>query len=316
MPFESEADAAQQLYESVLADGTARSDEQEVHDLAQVNKQTGESTEVESGATEPDTFTSIDPNTLPEELLPVYKSMQADYTRKTQTLSQERSQYEQLAQYGGVDTALEAIQFANALATDPNYAMQVHSQLTEALTQAGLTPAQASQEAARQVNEAAAQSTASDDFSFGEDEYGDNPAVKKLEQELASMRSELQAQAEWRKSQEEQAFNIQLANQMAAQENAILNSHPEYDEQDLEKIYTISYAYGGDLNAANQVYESMRNDVIADYIAKKGAVPTGATSVGGSAQSVVEEAPKFEGLFDKRLTRLVNERLAQELAAD
>ena len=315
MPFESEADAAQQLYESVLADGTARSDEQEVHDLTQAARQ-GESTEVESGATEEDTFTSIDPNTLPEELLPVYKSMQADYTRKTQGLSQERSQYEQLAQYGGVDTALEAIQFANALATDPNYAMQVHSQLTEALTQAGLTPAQASQEAARQVNEAAAQGTASDDFSFGEDEYGDNPAVKKLEQELASMRSELQAQADWRRSQEEQAFNIQLANQMAAQENAILNAHPEYDEQDLEKIYTISYAYGGDLNAANQVYESMRNDVIADYIAKKGAVPTGATSVGGSAQSVVEEAPKFEGLFDKRLTRLVNERLAQELAAD
>lgn len=315
MPFESEADAAQQLYESVLADGHARSDEQEVHDLTQAAK-SAESTEVESGATEQDSFTHIDPNTLPEELLPIYKSLQGDYTRKTQALATERSAFEQLEQYGGVDTALEAIQFANALATDPNYAMQVHQQLTEALTQAGLTPQQASQEAAKQVNEAAATATQSDDFSFGEDEYGNDPAVKKLESELASMRQELQAQADWRRQQEEQAFNIQLANQMAAQENAILNAHPEYTEQDMEKIYTISYAFGGDLNQANQVFESMRNDVIADYIAKKGSVPTGATSVGGSGTSVVEEAPKFDGLFDKRLTRLVNERLAQELAAE
>ncbi|MEM3335463.1 MAG: hypothetical protein QXY47_05475 [Thermoplasmata archaeon] len=38
---------------------------------------------------------SFDPNKLPEELKPIYKSMQADYTRKTQELARMRREYEQ-----------------------------------------------------------------------------------------------------------------------------------------------------------------------------------------------------------------------------
>lgn len=319
MPFESEADAAQQLYESVLEDGQARSDEQEMHDrVAEIKQGQTQQTEepgAEQGATEEDTFTSIDPSTLPPEALPFYKSLQGDYTRKTQALAEERKAYEQLEQYGGVDTALEAIQFATSLATDPNYAMQVHQQLTEALVQAGLTPAEASQAATEQVRAVQEQAPQSDDFAFGDDEYG-NPAVKKLEEELAAIRQQYESLSQWRQKQEEDAFNIQLANDMARQENVILTSHPEYDEADLEKIYTISYAYGGNLEQANQVYEQLRNDVIADYIAKKGQVPSGATGQGSTGVLTADEPVKFDGLFDKNLTRLVNERLAQELAAE
>jgi hypothetical protein len=312
MPFENEADAAEQLYAAVLEDGHARSDEQELHQEVQRVRESKADEVVgdEPGVTEQDTFSRIDPNSLPEELLPIYHSMQGDYTRKTQQVAQERKAFEQLEQYGGVDTALEAIQFANALATDPNYALQVRDQLTEALVQSGLTPAEASQVATQQVNEAASQS---DDFAFGDDEYS-NPEVKKLEQELAAMRQEIQTQADWRKQQEENAFNLQLANEMARQENAILTAHPEYDEHDLEKIYTLSYAYGGNLMEAEDVYRSIQNDVITDYINKKGQVPSGVSDIGGSGVVGVEEPTKFEGLYDKRMDALIRERLAQELA--
>lgn len=40
----------------------------------------------------------LDPNKIPEELVPFYKSMQADYTRKTQQLAEERKRLEQLKQ--------------------------------------------------------------------------------------------------------------------------------------------------------------------------------------------------------------------------
>lgn len=45
-------------------------------------------------------FTSVDPNKLPAELKPLYKSMQADYTRKGQELSQMRGELEsRMAEY-------------------------------------------------------------------------------------------------------------------------------------------------------------------------------------------------------------------------
>lgn len=40
----------------------------------------------------------LDPNKIPEDLLPFYKSMQADYIRKTQQLAEERKRLEQLKQ--------------------------------------------------------------------------------------------------------------------------------------------------------------------------------------------------------------------------
>lgn len=41
-------------------------------------------------------FERLDPKRIPEELIPYYKSMQADYTRKTQQVAQQRRELEQL----------------------------------------------------------------------------------------------------------------------------------------------------------------------------------------------------------------------------
>lgn len=43
--------------------------------------------------------TNFDPKNLPDELKPVYKQMQGDYTRKTQDIASQRKQYERVQQY-------------------------------------------------------------------------------------------------------------------------------------------------------------------------------------------------------------------------
>lgn len=61
-----------------------------------------------------DTFTSVKPDELPEELQATYKSLQADYTRKTQTLAEQRREAEQ------------ATEFWNAIRSqDPNAIRQI-----------------------------------------------------------------------------------------------------------------------------------------------------------------------------------------------
>lgn len=72
--------------------------------MAKETDKTEEATQVED-------FTSLNPETLPEDLKKLYKSMQADYTRKTQDLASRRKEYdereekwkEQLKTYGSVE---------------------------------------------------------------------------------------------------------------------------------------------------------------------------------------------------------------------
>uniref|UniRef100_A0A6M3KJD5 Uncharacterized protein n=1 Tax=viral metagenome TaxID=1070528 RepID=A0A6M3KJD5_9ZZZZ len=60
-------------------------------------------------------FTGIDPNNLPEEMQKIYKSMQADYTRKTQELASKGKEYseregkmtEQLKTFGAMEQELK-----------------------------------------------------------------------------------------------------------------------------------------------------------------------------------------------------------------
>jgi len=69
----------------------------------------------EANSQQEENFASIDPETLPDELKSLYKSMQADYTRKTQDLSSRRKEYderekqwqEQLKTYGAVEQEVE-----------------------------------------------------------------------------------------------------------------------------------------------------------------------------------------------------------------
>jgi hypothetical protein len=76
-----------------------------------------------------ESFTGFNPNDLPEDLQSVYRSMQGDYTRKTQEIAELRRNYEQYDAFSesGVDPnyALQAADFYRKLDTDPQFAKQV-----------------------------------------------------------------------------------------------------------------------------------------------------------------------------------------------
>ena len=72
----------------------------------------------------------LDPNRIPPELLPWYKSMQADYTKKTQALAEERKTVEKL-----LDKALSDPELAKKLMADADFlrVAQSHPQLAQKL---------------------------------------------------------------------------------------------------------------------------------------------------------------------------------------
>lgn len=278
--------------------------------VAEIKESKPEVAAVEStdGATETDSFTKIDFNELPAELQDYAKSLQGDYTRKTQALAETRKQYEALEEFGGLDTALEAVQFAQNLASDPQFALEVQEQLFDALTTAGMSPKAAAAEVARQTEEVIAASTP-DPLA---EEYGaDDPLVK----ELNAVKAQLSEVADWKKQQDLEASNRNLANQIQLQENEILSKNPDYVQDDIDDIYRLAYSTNGDLLAAEKLYSAQQARMLDSYLSRKASVSTG---VGGIQSNGVTQAVtpvEFDGLYDPKLEALVQERLAQEIAA-
>lgn len=304
--IENDAQAAEALFNAIAEDGNARSTEQTLHNAVQENKPAP----VQDGSQEQpetDSFTGIDPQSLPDELQPIYRSMQADYTRGKQSIAEERRAYDALSEYGGAQAALEAVQFATALSTDPNYALQVHEQLSEALTAAGLTPAQASAEASRQIDEAVTPTPGYDD------DFEDNNPLK---QELDSVTQRLNDLQSWKDQQEEISYQMALQSEMNRQEQQVLQAHPEWaNEEDLDAIYGLAYSTGGNLEAAAQTYEGLQNRLMEQWLNKKAQVPAGITPTPSDGPANAEAPETIKSLFDPRLESLVNQRLAEEAAA-
>ena len=236
----------------------------------------------DQGAASPqDSFTPINPDDLPEELQPLAKQLLADYTRKTQAVAEQRKAFEQL---GDIDPAraLEAYQFVNALQTDPQVAVQVHQELTRALQEQGLTPAQAQAEATRQM-----QGGEADDPYAGMDwmdelGFGQQGVAPEIQQRLDKFE---QFMAEQQAAQEQQQQIMELQRQ----EYAIRQSHPEYQEGDMQRIYELA-AWHGDLVRAEQEYATMRSEWAASFLKEKASVPSSTPQSAGPGQ-VAPEPP-------------------------
>jgi hypothetical protein len=110
-------------------------------------------------ATEPaaDTFDGgqFNPDTLPPELQPGWKQLQAAFTQRPRRLQERRALEEQASQFEGIDpsAAREALELYTAL-QDPDYLVQFHGELSQALQAQGLSKAQAEAVAAQQVEQA------------------------------------------------------------------------------------------------------------------------------------------------------------------
>lgn len=257
----------------------------------------------DEGTTYADSFTHINPLDLPPELQAQYKNMQGEFTKAQQRIAEERKQYEALTEYGGLDVALEAVQFAQNLASDPEFAMQVQEQLFTALTDAGMSPKAAAAEVQRQVEEAT-----NDPFEDFED---DDPLVK----ELRAVKEQLTEVTNWKTQQDMEAQNRQLAAKIQLQENEILAKNPDYVQDDIDSIYELAYSTGGDLVAAEKRYAATQQRILDGYLSRKASVSAGASGITSNGVTHAIEAVEFTGLYDPKLEALVQERLAQEIAA-
>jgi hypothetical protein len=322
--YENDAQVAEALFEAVQSDKQQQESApvQPVPPPVPENKPeepvTGSAQEQPPAEEQPDSFTGLDPNAIPEELQPYYRSMQADYTRSKQNIAEERRAYETLEQFGGVEAAQEAVQFVSALATDPQYALQVHEQLTEALTQAGLTPSQASREAARQINEAVTDTPAESAPTGLDDDYGLglDPAIERklaaMEARDAELNRTLEEMKQWREREEENRIQYAMMAEMERQHADVVNEH-HFDNDQMSAVYALAYSTGGDLRSAAEIYNGLADQIVTGYLEKKATVTSGAP-VSIPATGGGEQPMQFTDLNDPGLEKLVQQRLDFERA--
>lgn len=190
----------------------------------------------------------------------------ADYTRKTQKLAEDRK-------------AMESdLEFLETIRTDPEAALEFHQGLTKALIDAGLTPAQAAAVADEQVAEP--------EVDFGT-AYGDDPdaALKAEVTELKKWRAEQEAtRAQEDQDRADMAELQRTEGELTRQEMAIRQSNETYDDDDINSIYELAFSYGGNLVAAQEAYEELRNRFVTSYVDKKsGHEAVGEPVVGGAS---------------------------------
>lgn len=231
---------------------------------------------VEDNQAEPESFTGFDPNTLPEDMQQVYKSMQADYTRKTQEIAEARRQYEALAEVGvEPDQATNILNLWKAMDSDPQVAAEFAAAIQTRLQEVGYD---------NQKPMVPVDTPVIDNESYD----GLPPA---LARELQEMREFRQQMVEHQQQQE-------LLAELDAQEQTIRTTNPHYTEDDISAIYDLAHATSGDLMAAQARYHAIQQQLLGNYLQTK-QVPHGATpapagpaSVPGRSFGSLDEAHK------------------------
>jgi hypothetical protein len=248
-----------------------------------------------------DTFSeNVNPDTLAPELQQVYKQLQADYTRKTQEVAAQRAQFEQ---YGDPTQVTQAVELYRAL-QDPATLTQFHADLTQALQEQGLTPVQASAEAASQLEQAATLPKDGLDPRLAQlvQEYPDlAPLIEQTSQvsQLQSRLDAMDAERVQRQESEQLAYQqMALAGELQRQEMAITQSNPHYVQGDIDAIYELSAFFDGNLLQAQQRYEQIGQSLVDRYLSTKSA-PSGVTPAPGtelaSTQQPTEEMTLDQG---------------------
>jgi hypothetical protein len=206
----------------------------------------------EDNQPEVEPFTTFDPTTLPEDMQAVFKSMQGDYTRKTQEIAELRRNYESFSEQGVDPTeALEAVSLLQRLNNDPEFASEIATGIQARLEELGYSAQQAMDNAPIVDN----------------NNYEGLPV--ELQQELREMREFRQ---EMMDAQQQQGILMELE----AVENTIRTTNPDYTDDDMEAVYSLAYATDGDLMAAQQQYHAIQQRLLGSYLKAK-TVPHGAT---------------------------------------
>lgn len=256
MPDITAEDAAQALA-AAWAEDEGRQQEQPAAEQVAAPSE-GQQTETSNQDEKSGLFYGVDPNTLTPDLREMFDGMNRSYTQKMQELAQERKQYESL---GGLDQVSQAVEFVQSL-NDPQNLVQLHTELSQYLQEAGYTKAEADAAATSAIDQQS--ESQEQDFGFSDPE-------------VAALKRELQELSSWRQTFEEQQEQARIEAAIERTELA-LRQDRGYDDTDIGRVYQLSYAYGADLNAAADAYEAMKTDLISSYINKKAEAPSAAVT--------------------------------------
>lgn len=218
--------------------------------------------------------TPINPDTLPPELQPLAKQLQGAFTRKTQELAEERRQ---LAELGDLEEVQQAVELYHRIQEPDNWP-RLHAQLTEALEQMGMSPAAASAEATRQMQEAQSPAEPELDLSALKQDPELAPVAALVERMQARLDSFEQAQSQREAAEQAERMQMQLVGELTRQEAAIRQANPDYKDRDVDMVYEISSFYGGNLMEAQERLESYFQERLAEYLEQKQSAPTPAAS--------------------------------------
>jgi hypothetical protein len=229
-----------------------------------------------------DTFDGglFNPDKLPDELKPAWNQLQSAFTRKTQEVAEQRRQLEALGDFNEITQSVQLYQQLQ----DPDNWPKLQTELAELMQARGMTPPVAAPAAAPVAP-------------------GLDPAVLEDYPELAPMVNTMKAMSDRMEAlsrsveQREQAFRLEqqqaaVAGEFARQE-AVLTAQGR-TAADMKRITDLSHAHQGNLLAAAQAYDAMKNEVLSQYLAtKQSAEATPVAPVaGGASSSVVPSRPQ------------------------
>jgi hypothetical protein len=297
--FETDQDVVNALMAEQRGEVSPGQDPPQPEPNEQVADDSPESEEVTEEQPIEDSFTGFDPDSLPDDLKPIYRSLQGDYTRKTQELAERGRTYDTLEEYGGVETAAQAMEWLASL-QNPENALQLHSELTQALQAQGYSVGEAEQEAARQVQ--AAREEEADEFDL---EGAHDPRVDQLQQKIEELET-------YREEEQERNLQLALSAEYDRQEAELLRNNPDWNDEDLENVYSLSFSTGGNLLKAAEIYEGLQSHVLGRYLEQKKQVPGNPVPASGPADTPTS----YKRLDDPGLEKALNEFLAQHQAAE
>jgi len=254
-----------------------------------------EQAEAAAEQTVQDTFDGgkFNPDTLPPELQDAWKQLQAAYTQKTQEVAEQRKQFE------GIDAAeaRQAVELYQAL-QDPNYLVQFHSQLSEALQAQGLTPAQADVRAAQELGTTAPEVAQAGDALAA---LRGDPELAPVAELVGSLKSELealkasQANAEQRYAAEQ--MELAIAGEFFRQESVLREQG--LSEKHIEHVKQLAPFFDGSLIDAAEAFKGLREETLIEYLESKQTVAPGVAPVQNS--QTTSEVPTELGDMDEAL---------------
>ena len=234
------------------------------------------------------------------------KNFQADYTKSKQQLSEQASQFEGL---DDLEKARAAVEFYDGIQNDPEFALEVHGYLSKVFEDLGMTKQEADEAAAVEMTQPSEVAT--------QPSFDDDPdAALKARQDQLEARLDRWEQEEQQRLQQQR--EDELAAELLRQEMALRQSHDDLTEEDLDRIYDLAAARGGNLLEAHQQYESWKQDTISRYMeTKQKDVPPpeptpAATTVAPEIPRLPDGTPDLEAVHKIAVQRLQNAMAGRE----